>query len=342
MQVFKVDFTFVNLKILLQTLQSKGFFFYGLSEYVIKENIQEPYIILRHDVEARYKNALQFARIQNELGIKGTYYFRLLHKTNTHAEIIQKIAELGLEIGYHYDDLSFCKGDPQKAIQRFESNLNWLRQIAPVETICMEGAPFSKYDNRDLWSVLRDEWREVRNERKEIRDENVRGEEREKLITYHSSLNSQEGYYKYGIIAEPYFDLDFSKLTYFTDTGRRWDGKYAVRDKVTKGRSDQEKERRSDGETKRQRDREMKGKDKDKTNTKSLSHSVSKSKEYKTTGEIIKAIQNDTFPQKAMMTFHPQRWHDKPLPWLNELIFQNIKNQAKKVLLKYRNSKFQL
>src|SRR5690625_1791146 len=40
-------------------------------------------------------------------------------------------------------------------------------------------------------------------------------------------------YRDYGIIAEPYFDLDFSRVLYLTDTGRRWDGdKVSVRDRA--------------------------------------------------------------------------------------------------------------
>ncbi len=40
-------------------------------------------------------------------------------------------------------------------------------------------------------------------------------------------------YKDFGIIGEPYFDVDFSKVLYLTDTGRRWDGeKVSVRDKV--------------------------------------------------------------------------------------------------------------
>src|SRR5690625_6548111 len=39
-------------------------------------------------------------------------------------------------------------------------------------------------------------------------------------------------YRDYGIIAEPYFDLDFSRVLYLTDTGRRWDGhKVSVRNR---------------------------------------------------------------------------------------------------------------
>ena len=42
-------------------------------------------------------------------------------------------------------------------------------------------------------------------------------------------------YRDYGIIAEPYFDVDFDEVFYLTDTGRRWDGdSVSVRDKVLK------------------------------------------------------------------------------------------------------------
>jgi len=42
-------------------------------------------------------------------------------------------------------------------------------------------------------------------------------------------------------------------------------------------------------------------------------------------------------PDKIMMTFHPQRWHDKPWPWVKELVWQNVKNQVKWMLLRLRD-----
>ncbi|HPI85106.1 MAG TPA: hypothetical protein PLR01_01945 [Bacteroidales bacterium] len=101
-------------------------------------------------MEARYGNALEMAKIQHEKGIRGTYYFRFL-PGHFDTGIIREIAAMGHEIGYHYDDLSYCKGNYEKAIRRFEKNLATLREIAPVKTICMEGAPLSKWDNRWLW-----------------------------------------------------------------------------------------------------------------------------------------------------------------------------------------------
>jgi len=42
------------------------------------------------------------------------------------------------------------------------------------------------------------------------------------------------------------------------------------------------------------------------------------------------------FPQQAMLNFHPQRWNDKPLPWLKEFVWQNVKNQVKRGLVYLR------
>ena len=35
-----------------------------------------------------------------------------------------------------------------------------------------------------------------------------------------------------------------------------------------------------------------------------------------------------------MFTIHPQRWTDRPLPWTKELIFQNLKNTVKRIMVK--------
>jgi hypothetical protein len=195
------DFTFQAHQKLLESLQARSYSFITFSEY-LENKYAEKFIILRHDVEQRYENALKFAQIQHQLGIKGTYYFRILPKC-FQPKIVKQIADLGHEVGYHYDDLAQCKGDYQKAIVRFKKNLNTLRDIAPVQTICMDGSPLSKYDNKNLWHPAPG--------------------------TRHPSPSFQD----FGIIGEPYFNTDFNKVFYITDTGRKWDGwKTSVRDKV--------------------------------------------------------------------------------------------------------------
>lgn len=98
-------------------------------------------------------------------------------------------------------------------------------------------------------------------------------------------------YHELDIIGEPYFDIDYNQVFYLTDTGRRWDGNnVSVRDKV-------------------------------KTTYQNIYHS---------TDQIIRALERNKLPNQIMFTFHPQRWHDNKLLWINELLMQNSKNIIKK------------
>lgn len=116
----------------------------------------------------------------------------------------------------------------------------------------MHGSPMSKFDSKDLWN------------------------------TY--------DYRDYGIVGEPYFDVDYNTTFYLTDTGRKWDGHAtSVRDKVQTRFTER----------------------------------------FHTTQDIIDALEAGLFPMHAMFTFHPQRWHDNPIGWGKELVFQNIKNVVK-------------
>ena len=119
----------------------------------------------------------------------------------------------------------------------------------------MHGSPLSKFDNRKLWDKY--------------------------------------NYRDYDLIAEPYFDIDFNKVFYITDTGRKWDGsKVSVRDKV---------------ETK---------------------FNLS----YHSTDELIEAFDKEKLPNKIMQNIHPQRWSNNRFEWLQELVLQNIKNSIKKAI----------
>ena len=145
----------------------------------------------------------------------------------------------------------------QAGIANFEKNLAALRKLAPVKTICMHGSPRSKWDSKALWKNY--------------------------------------NYRDYGIIGEPYFDINFDEVFYLTDTGRRWDGwKVSLRDKVP-----QQEQWKEQGLV------------------------------FHATQDVIRAVQNGKLPNRIMMTFHPQRWHSLPLPWIKEFVLQNIKNVVK-------------
>ena len=201
------DFTLYIYKKLLEALLENGYQFIRFEQYLSHSYAQQQradneaisklsdkYIILRHDVDLKAQNSLRTAQIEHELGIQASYYFRVVSESNQ-PEIIQAIAALGHEIGYHYEDMSICQGDSEKAYAHFVKQLAYFRTFYPVQTICMHGAPTSKWDGKDLWKKY--------------------------------------NYRELGIIGEPYFDVDFAQMFYLTDTGRCWDGyKVSVRDKI--------------------------------------------------------------------------------------------------------------
>jgi hypothetical protein len=55
------------------------------------------------------------------------------------------------------------------------------------------------------------------------------------------------------------------------------------------------------------------------------------------TFDIIPAVEQGLLPDKVMLTIHPQRWHDRLIPWAKELVWQNAKNVVKAVIVKRRN-----
>ena len=163
------------------------------------------------------------------------------------------------------------------AIESFKKNLAFMRQIVPVRTICMHGSPMSSWDSRVLWNYY--------------------------------------NYWDFGIIGEPYFDLNFNEVFYLTDTGRRWDGgSVSVRDKTSYEQS--------------------------LVNLESENVVGNKPKlilKLHSTFDIIKAAEREELPNRIMLTFHPQRWTDKPGPWVKELVWQNVKNLGKYFLVKLRD-----
>ena len=190
-----MDFTVKTYKLLLSSLLSHDYSFLRFSDYLDKDRLPWKFVILRHDVDLMPKNSLKFAQIQYERGVTGTYYFRAMPES-WNEKIIQEIARMGHEVGYHYENLTTCHGDVEKAYKDFATNLKKLRQLVPVDTICMHGSPWSKFDSKELWKK------------------------------YDFKL--------LGIKGEPYFNADFNQLFYLTDTGRRWDGwKASIRDKVS-------------------------------------------------------------------------------------------------------------
>jgi hypothetical protein len=89
---------------------------------------------------------------------------------------------------------------------------------------------------------------------------------------------------------------------YLTDTGRRWDGwKVSLRDRVP-----QQEQWKQQGLV------------------------------FHSTKDIIRAAEQNKLPNKIMITTHPQRWTNRPVPWVKELVWQNVKNVGKYFLVKLK------
>ena len=250
------DFTLVAYTQLLQSAIRNGYTLTSYEDYINNEHHYSKVFILRHDVDDLPDNSVQTAKIEHELGAKGSYYFRVVKKS-LHPKCIEQIIKLNHEVGYHYEDMALNNGDFEKSYHHFVEKLKLFRTYYPVKTICMHGSPLSKWDNRLLWKNY--------------------------------------NYKDLGIIGEPYFDIDFSKVLYITDTGRQWNNTTSsVRDKVQ----------------------------------------TTYNFKFDSTIDIIKAFDEKILPPVIMLNIHPQRWTDNKILWCKELILQNVKNSIKKLFVK--------
>jgi len=190
------DFTLKLYENLLTTLKLKGFIVQPIDNY---QNEQQNTIILRHDIDAKPYKALSMALIEHKCDISSSFFFKIQPDILI-PEIVQQIATLDHKIGYHYEDLVRNHGNYSKAISDFERNLDLMRKVVPVTSICADGNPLSKYNNLWLWEKY--------------------------------------DYRKFGIECEIYLDVDYNKIAYYTDTSRCWDGnKYNVWDHVNSERA---------------------------------------------------------------------------------------------------------
>jgi len=266
------DFTLKYYTLLLKEFINKSYQFQTFKDYL--NNPGKRVIILRHDVDLLPQNSLKTAEIEHSLGIKGTYYFRAVPES-WNEKIILKIYEMGHEVGYHYENMDTISTKSEvrnpklsydeileMAYENFCENFEKLRKLVPVSTICMHGSPKSKYDNKAIWKKY--------------------------------------NYRELDIIGEPYFDMNFSKAFYLTDTGRRWDGyKVSVRDKIPVYQ--------------------------DRWNQQGLS--------FHSTNDIIHAAKEGKLPDQIMITVHPQRWTNDPALWTKEFLMQKMKNVVKYFLI---------
>lgn len=165
-----------------------------VKEYIDRNQPNEFVVVLRHDVDRKLSAAVKMACIEAEKGIRASYYVRMIRNTFKPSGL-KKIDSLGHEIGYHYEVLAKAKGNKKKAINIFKTELNALRKIIPISTICMHGSPLSKWYNSDIWNFY--------------------------------------DFKNYDVKCELNLSINYSYIYYFTDTGRNWQlNRYNLRDRT--------------------------------------------------------------------------------------------------------------
>ena len=254
------DFTLQKAEDLFRTFLETGYEPVTLADHVRNGlNGTGKRIVFRHDVDRKVDRALQLAVLQNRLGVRASYYFRFTKKTFVESVIVA-IAKLGHEVGYHYEVLAKTKGDTGRAIELFKAELDQFRRLVPVDTICMHGSPLSRWDSKDLWKSF--------------------------------------DYREFGLIAEPYLDLDFRQTQYLTDTGRSWNCRTANLRDLTRG-----------------------------------GHVLA----YRTSNQLIEGVRTGQLKRSVLMNMHPNRWCDQRAAWACEFAGQSLKNVVKSAVGAYRS-----
>ena len=215
-----LDFTLDKLQELYKAISNSHYTPLTIEEYISSERRPERFIIIRHDIDFEPAYSLKLAKIEKEFGITSTYYFRATEDV-FQPEIIKSIADLGYEIGYHYEVLDKAKGDYNQAIKIYEKELNKFRQIYDVKTICPHGSPIigtlSPYSFSGMFTIAK-----TILQRRDVFTSRM-----------NQDLWKKYDFKQFDIIGDAYLSIDFGRIMYFSDTGRNWNStRYKIRDVI--------------------------------------------------------------------------------------------------------------
>ena len=93
------DFWLRDYMQLVSTLQNKKIPLYAVEAWIRQRPSYGA--VIRHDVDRRPRNAVRMAEAEQVVGVRSTYYFRVVGSSNN-PDAMRKVAALGHEVGYHY------------------------------------------------------------------------------------------------------------------------------------------------------------------------------------------------------------------------------------------------
>lgn len=175
---------------MLRGLLAKGYRIGAVRDYF--ERVEPPCVFLRHDVDRLVFRAVNMAAAERDLGVRATYYFRCNAAMRFPEQAIRRTAEMGHEVGFHYETVVRMKGVATDVLRRFSEELAALRRIAVVTTATAHGSPLSKLSN----------------------------------MGYTRSLDLAQ----FGLAGDPAISIDFNRALYASDTGGTYGSRHNYRD----------------------------------------------------------------------------------------------------------------
>ena len=139
-------FSFAYYKHLLSQMKDRGF---QVSSFANYNPLNKKTVIMRHDVDYTLHGAIDFGRIEAELGVTSTYLFRV-HADEynifscTTFRVISELKKLGHEIGLHFESMNIGRAldlDPMNLLLRAKTIIEAVLE-QPVQT-CSEHRDFS-------------------------------------------------------------------------------------------------------------------------------------------------------------------------------------------------------
>ena len=90
-------------ELLLSLALSAGYETLPLAEFAARPVVGGRVLLMRHDIDSDIATATRMWRIEQRLGVRGTWFFRL---STWDDALLDEIARAGSEVGYHYEELA--------------------------------------------------------------------------------------------------------------------------------------------------------------------------------------------------------------------------------------------
>lgn len=158
-------FTFDSYKTLLDHIGQQGYAALGIEQILLARRDgtvpEGKYVAIRHDVDYFPNRALSLAQIEADRKIATTYYIRRRF-FDDNIDLVRKIAALGHQIGYHYEEVDTHQKAPNMQVGRdavgffIGSLLDIDRLGFQIRSVCAHGNPLTDVDNRQVVHLLRD------------------------------------------------------------------------------------------------------------------------------------------------------------------------------------------